>query len=299
MIKLLYLILFICMLMPVGLKNASSDENKTLKVMTAIPPVAYVVERIGGSRLKVDVLLGPGKEPHTFDPTPKQISSLAEADIYFSTGFPFEQRLLKKIKNQNRYFHFVETDRGIDKIYILEHPNDLHASPEEKLTTEPDPHIWLSPLNLKIIAINIYNAISVTDPQNRNLYQNNLEKLLQDIEVVHKKLENTFSPYRGKVFFVFHPAFSYFAEAYGLKQIPIEVKGKTPTPRQIEELIKVAREKNIGAVFISPQFHRPSAKIIADALGVPLLVIDPLKKDIIRNLIEVGEKIELSFKSQN
>jgi zinc transport system substrate-binding protein len=259
--------------------------------------------------VKVGYLVEPGKDPHTFDPTPKQLIALGEADLYFGIGFPFEKQILKKVQSTNPKFSLVETDRGIRRRAI----DELNHSEQEDLETpsgheslsdhepatqdtpeagEPDPHIWLGPEEIKKQALNIYQALAANDPQNGTIYKKNFDDFLLDLETVDSRLKNLFKSHRGRSFFVYHPSFGYFADAYELVQVSIETEGKSPTPRQVEMLIKRARKENVKVIFVEPQFDKKSAETIARAIGGAVVPIDPLAKDVLANLEIIADKIE-------
>jgi zinc transport system substrate-binding protein len=160
---------------------------------------------------------------------------------------------------------------------------------------EPDPHIWLSAPEIEILAYNIFDALVRADPVYKTLYKINLDQFIKELEEVHVTLQKLLKPYRGRSFFVFHPSFGYFADAYGLKQIPIEIEGKSPTPRQIEALIKEAKRQNVRIIFVSPQFSQKSAGIIARAIGGAVVPINPLEKNALKNLEDIALKIQSSL----
>ena len=87
---------------------------------------------------------------------------------------------------------------------------------------------------------------------------------------------------------VFHPAWGYFARAYGLQQVPIEIEGKNPKPALLKELIVHAREKGIRVVFVQPQFSTKSAEIVAREIGGRVAFADPLAEDWLANLAAVA-----------
>ena len=91
---------------------------------------------------------------------------------------------------------------------------------------------------------------------------------------------------------VYHPSWGYFADAYGLEQVPIEIEGKEPTPRELKGLITQAKELGVKVIFIQPQFSAKSAKVIANAIGAQVVLADPLAQNWAENLLLVAEKFE-------
>ena len=276
-------------------KSVSSD--KKLRTYVSILPQSFFVERIGGDNVYVELLVEPGRDPHTFEPTPKQMIALGESDLYFGIGFPFEEQILKKVQGSNPNFVLIKTDAGVTRRTLDEH-HHTHETENEFHYEEIalDPHIWLSYPEIKMQMINIYESLVKYDPDNAQTYKENFNEFLSELDEVHERLKKTFSPHKSKPFFVFHPAFGYFADTYGLIQIPIEIEGKNPTPKQIESIIINAKEKNISIIFVSPQFDRRSAQTIADAIDGAVVSINPLEKNVLRNLEEIAKKIRGSFK---
>jgi len=95
---------------------------------------------------------------------------------------------------------------------------------------------------------------------------------------------------------VFHPSWGYFADAYGLEQVPIEIEGKEPKPAQLKELIEHAREKEIKVVFAQPQFSAKSAGLVARSIGGQVVTADPLTENWLVNLREIADKFDAALK---
>jgi zinc transport system substrate-binding protein len=274
--------------------------NGVLRTFVSIVPQSYIVERIGGERVLVQVLVQPGQDPHIYEPTPRQMVALNEADILFVTGLPFEEQILSKVQSTNPQLFIAHTDENVERRILEEHQRDdqdaeEHDNHEEHHHGEPDPHIWLGPEEMGIQARNIYIALKEADLDHEELYRKNLDTFLVDLDAVDDKLSVLLTPYRGKFFFVFHPSFGYFADAYGLVQVPIEIEGKSPTPKQIEALIARARKEDVHIIFVQPQFDKRSAEAIAEAIDGAVLTIDPFEKDVLRNLEDIAQKIEGSL----
>ena len=269
-----------------------------LKVFVSIPPQAYLVERIGGGLVEVEVLVQPGQEPHTFEPTPRQVMSLGRARLYFGIGMPFEEQLIGKFDAELEALEIVDSSAGVERL-ALEGGHEHHHHGEEEGGEHGeglDPHIWLDPARLKLIAGNIAAALESADPANSALYAANLDALVLEIDALDAEVSQLLEPHRGRSFVVAHGAFGYFAHAYGLRQVAVELEGKSPTPRQLEELIEQAREEGIDTVFVQPQFDPASADAVAEALGGEVVPLDALARDAVANLREIATKIDLALR---
>ena len=154
-----------------------------------------------------------------------------------------------------------------------------------------DPHVWLSPPEIKIQARNIARALREADPEREEAYEANLEDFLREVDEVHDRLREALAPYRGRTFYVYHPAFGYFARSYGLEQKAVETGGRGPTGRELLSLIEQAREENVRVIFVQPQFRSDSAETIADAINGVVISLDPLAEDVLSNLLDIGDRV--------
>ena len=227
--KLLLIVIFLLICIP--LFSGGKQENKEppvgkesrVTVFTSILPQKYFVERIGGDRVEINVLVGPGKNPATYEPAPSQVVALSQADLFFTVGVPFEQAFIGNIESSLPELNIVDTSTGIVKREIVDHD---HEDEEDHLESDlKDPHIWMSPRLVKIQAATIYNALVENDPVGKELYTIGYNSFIEDLNLVHDELKKVLEPFRGNMFFVFHPSFGYFADEYGLQQVAIETGG--------------------------------------------------------------------------
>ena len=279
------------------------DASERLMVFVSIPPQAYFVERVGGRHVQVEVLVQPGQSPHVFSPTTDQVARLARSTLYFRAGLPFEEALVAKIEAARGVRKVVDTTKGIALRQMetfsdeVSHAHDHHHEADEEhghehIAGAPDPHSWLNPKNAAIMARNIADALKEVDPRNANEYDRNLASFERELADTDARLARALAPLRGKEFMVFHPAFGYFADAYGLRQLPVEIEGKDPDARTLARLIETARTRNIRVIFVQPQFSHKRAEAIAEAIGGTVVPMDPLARDYLANLDDIARKIE-------
>ena len=191
----------------------------------------------------------------------------------------------------------VHTEKDIQKRPLAFH---IHNGGDAREEHEPgetkDPHIWLSPPLVMLQARTILMALLELDPTRRTVYEANYKAFIMELLELDAEIRNIFwGQPRGTAFMVFHPSWGYFADAYGLKQIPIELEGKEPKPAQIKALIEIAREENVKVIFVQPQFSTKRAEIIAKAIGGRIVFADPLAEDWAYNLREQAIKIETAL----
>jgi zinc transport system substrate-binding protein len=293
----------LCMLPVLGF---AADEG-TITVFTSILPQEYFVERIGGDRVEVQALVAPGRSPATYEPTPRQMASLSEATVFFRIGVPFENAFMPKIRDLTQGLRIVDTREGITLREMKAHHHgddgyqheDHHADEEHHHHHGgTDPHVWLSPRLVKIQARTIADALIDIDPAGRAIYEKNLAAFVADLDVLDAHLAEALAPVKGKTFMVFHPAWGYFADAYGLEQTPIEIEGKDPSGQQLVRVIEMAKEQGVRVIFVQPQFSRQSAERVAGAIDGAVLPIDPLARDYVGNLERVATEIREALQNQ-
>jgi zinc transport system substrate-binding protein len=270
-----------------------------LKVTVSILPQKYFVERIGRDRVEVSVMVLPGANPATYEPRPMQMVDLTESRIYFAIGVPFETVWLDKFARASPGMEVVPTQAGIEKIPMKtphHHDGDESHGTTAADTGIRDPHIWLSPPLVMVQARNILDALLNADPANRAAYETNYKQFIMELVDLDLKITCLFTDGgTDKRFMVYHPAWGYFAKAYGRVQIPVETEGKKPTPRGLRQLIGKARQDGIRAVFVQPQFSTKSAETITHAIGGRVIVADPLALDWQTNLLQVAEQFKAAL----
>lgn len=264
--------------------EAGASDGHRLLAAVSILPQADFVERVGGSWVRVHVLVGPGHAPSTFDPTARQLVELGRAELFFRIGLPFEDRLAAKLAEGRSGLKIIDTRAGIR---LRRMGGEAGGASGQGY----DPHIWLAPLLVKQQARTICDALKEADPDHATAFEENLAEFEADLEALHQKLSKRFKPLRGRPFFVFHPAFGYFADAYGLEQVAIEADGKEPGGRQLGKLIRRAKEMGIRRIFVEQGFSPRSAQAIAKATGARVVVLDPLARDYLANLEAMAGRI--------
>lgn len=298
-------------LLSVALFLVSCGENETASVPSAtgkpvvfvpVPPYAGLVERIAGDKIEVVSLVGENDDPHTFSPTPKTVAALASAGIYFTADLPFESQLLEKLAEANSDLRIVSLVDGLDRRAFAAGEHDHHDHGDDDhdhdhghnhSDEEMDPHVWLAPA-LLIEQINILEASLASlleTPEEKDVLAENSLALIFEITALDKELATALTPIRGKKFYVYHGAFGYFAESYGLEQKTVELSGRSPEPKQLAELVNAAKSDGVKVIFVQPQFDTSSAENLAEAIGGSVVPIDPLARDVIANLKDIAAKL--------
>ena len=272
----------------VSMVGSRAYGQERLRVFVSILPQKFIVEQIGREIVDVDVMVQPGASPHTYEPRPQQMVAISRARLYFAIGVQFEKAWLERIASSNPAMKIINTHEGIQRVQMLGHDHDKEG--------EPDPHIWLSPPLVLSQARNILAALQKADPSNFELYEANYRRLASKIIDLDSELRKIFKDKKGRSFMVFHPAWGYFARAYGLSQIPIELEGKEPKPAQLKKLIQEARDRNVKIIFLQPQFSARSAEQVAREIGGEVVTVDPLAFDWEANMKEVAAKFHKALR---
>jgi len=301
---------FVCAILTIWTVPASAWGK--ISVFVSLAPQKYFVQQIGKDLVDVHVMVPPGADPHTYEPKPKQMVALAGARLYFAIGVEFEKARLKKISAANPQMKVIYTDQAIRKIPM---PAYHHRDEEEKHQKREhgadvtdgsgdaqhahgglDPHIWLSPPLVMKQARTILAALQAADPIHRATYEANFEAFSSEIAALDAELRNIFAGRQGLQFIVFHPAWGYFAHAYGLVQVPVEIEGKNPKAAQLKALIENARDKDIKVIFVQPQFSTKSAEMIAREIDGEVVFANPLAEDWANNLRAVAAKFKAALR---
>ncbi|MCX8042690.1 MAG: zinc ABC transporter substrate-binding protein [Desulfobacterota bacterium] len=280
-------------LLPLSATEAVSSE-RTITIFVSIMPQAFFIEQIAGTRGSVQVLVKPGQSPHVFEPTPQHIVLLRKAELYFTVGLPFEKKLIEKIHTVAPQLLWIDTSAGI--------PLRRYDGCEEHAPGDDgnaDPHIWLSPMLIKKQAETIADALCRYDPVGCLIYRDNFERFHAKLDALDAQIREKLSPFKGQEVFVFHPAFGYFTDAYGLRQVAIESEGKEPGARSLAQIVARARNKRIQVIFADRQFSTKSADAVARQIGADVIVLDPLAKDCFENLRSIADLFAAALSKSN
>jgi len=263
----------------------------TPTVTVSIIPQKYFVEQIAKDLVKVNVMVGVGASPHTYEPKPGQMQMLANSDAYFSIGDGFEKAWLPKFKSSNPKMLMVDSIKGVEKIAMAEHHHEGEKGGHEKHEEHEalDPHVWLDPILVKIQAKNIFDALCTLYPLHVKAFEENYNAFISSIDTLDGTIKETLKEVKNRSFIVFHPSFAYFAARYHLEQIPVEISGKEVKPSELATIIKEAKEEGAKVVFVSPQFSQKSANVIAKEIGGKILTIDPLSEKWHENMLNIAK----------
>jgi zinc transport system substrate-binding protein len=286
-----YAALFVCLFGLWWLTSCGSKKVDERMISVTIEPERYFGQKIAGDKYKFNCVVPSGQSPETYDPTPKEMIKIGQSIAYFRIGtIGFEQLWMEKIKENNPELKIFDTSIGMRLIKNEEHP---HAQ-EEDCTHHhglTDPHIWNSIEGAKVISWNILNALIELDPENTKYYWENYNKLMDEIEQTEKQLSDLLRPLNGTAFIIYHPALTYLAEEFGLKQLSIELDGKEPSPATLKDLVEMAKKENARVAFIQKEFDQRNAELIAKETGCKLVSINPLSFDWKDEMLNIAKSL--------
>ena len=279
---------------------APKPETDGETLCVTILPLRSLVGEIVGGDFAIDVLVPPGASPETFEPTPRQIGALNRARMIFGVGLlDFEASLLQKIENGEKV---ITLNRGIEPLEgtcaHAHHPDEadsgqvgvaLHGH-----THGIDPHIWTSPRALQRMAENAYEAIHAAWPDSAK-YTENYRRLAEKLQELDRRTGEKITRSGVKAFIVYHPALTYYARDYGIRQEAVETDGKEPSAKRLAELIRMARrmarEDGIRKILYQKQFPVSVVETIARDIDARAVEIDPLREDVIANIDSITDII--------
>ena len=277
--------------------SGPSGPAGTVPVVTvSIMPQAYFVDRISGGRVRVLVLVGQGKDPHSYDPTPRQMAELSSSPLWLLVGADFERALRPKVAALYPKMAIVDTTGGIAYRKLEAHAHAGEKSDAAHGGGGLDIHVWLGRQAAKTMAANIRDALSTRDPAGASIYSANHDELVADIDAAWSTLARDLAPLRGKTVFVYHPSFGYLLDDFGIVQEAVETGGKEPTQKNLAALIDTARTDGARIIFVQPQFPASAAKTVADAIGGIVVEIDALAPDWLENIRRIGAALKKAAK---
>jgi zinc transport system substrate-binding protein len=283
-----------------GPQSAGGDGR--LAVAVSILPQKWLVEQLAGGRAEVTALALPGDNPHTYQPSDAQVSRLMNSVVFFRLGVPFENGpWFQAIQGSGR-LPIVDLREGVDLLDMGAHAHhsseqgpDKDAHGHEEAEGGKDPHTWLSVHAMKTQAATIARTLASIDPAHKADYERRLADLLKRLDALDAALGAKLAPVRGKAFFVFHPAWGYFAHDYGLRQVAIEVEGKEPSDRELTAIQRQARQAGVKAILVQPQISGRGAQAVASVIGARVVVADPLAEDVPETLTRIADVLVQSL----
>jgi len=269
-VKMIF-VLLLCISSSIFLCDQSQEK---INILTSIFPLYEFAQAVCGERGEVNILISPGAEVHTWKPKPSDIIKIAKADLFIVVGSilePWLEDILKSVKNPN--LHILETSLA------FKWEEEEHLPGEQSHDHESgDPHIWLDfDYDIQIIE-QISSILVQIDPSNENLYRSNARNInlkLRNLDNLYKEELNGCT--QRTFIFGGHSAFGYIAQKYDLNQVAVYglSPNSLPTPRRLVEIIKIAKNQGVRAIYFETMFSSEIARMIADEVGCQTLALNP------------------------
>ena len=256
--------------------SEQTSESQKLKVVATTTIVADVVDQIGGAFIDLEVLLPPGTDPHTFDPTPQDIAKVADAGVIFANGAGLEEFLDPLLQSGGANNKIVHVSEGISLLHFegLHEGND-HEPHEESA----DPHTWTDPKNILTWIDNIETTLAELDPQNAGYYENNAQRYAGEINDLDfwVKAQVEQIPADSRQIITDHLQFAYFAEAYGFDQLGALISGYStlaePSAQELASIEDAINEYNVPAIFVGKTVNPSLANRVAADTGTQIIFL--------------------------
>jgi zinc transport system substrate-binding protein len=232
-------------------------------VLVSVPAQAFLVERLAGDLVDVALLVPPGANLATYEPGVAEMRAASHASLYVRVGHPhfaFERAWFDRVIADNPGLRVVDAIEG----------SGAHVE---------DPHVWTSPRCMRALTTAVASALTEELPDRADEIAFRAQALGATIDSLELEVAALLAPYRGRRFFVFHAAWGYFADDYGLEQVAIELGHREPSAADLEGVIEAARAEGVKTIFVQPQLSDRAARLVADAVGARVEVADPLAAD--------------------
>lgn len=286
---------FSLLLLPGGTSVAAGAPA----LAVSIPPLRPLAEALAGPEIRVTVILPHGESPANYQPSPRAIAAWSGARLLYRVGVPFEDALMRRIADFAPGTEVVDLREGMplrtfadnvgdgmtaangwaDRITIIDGRPAVRHGDHYHYVDAPDPHLWMDPVAMRLMTARMAATMSAAWPEYDELFAARAAELTAALDELHTAVERQLRPYAGRAFFVFHPAYGYFAARYDLRQIALEADGKVPSARQLADFVDQAQALGVDRVFVQPQFDQSYARRLADAIGGTVVVADPLRTD--------------------
>lgn len=265
-------------------KSEAPAEGQKPLILVSIAPYQFLAERVAGNSFTVQTVVPKGSNPHTYEPTSKQVAAIGKGSVWFLIGEPFEKRVLSVLKARNPELVSSDLRHGID--LIDDHDGCVHCSDDHH-----DRHIWLSPKSAAAQAQAIAETLAERYPEGREEFFENAKALGVELASLDREIADTLESVQDRVLLVSHPAFGYFCRDYDIEQLSVEFEGKDPRPKHLEAIVRQAIEKRAELALALPQHNNKGAQMIAERLHVPVRVIDPYSSDYFETMRKLAQMI--------
>lgn len=288
----LFLCLWIGLLATSCARAAKSPLQKTTKplLLVSIPPYQSLVQQIAGEGFDVLTVVPPSADPHTYEPTARQLTQISEGQLWFRIGEPFEQKLLPLLQKAKT----KDLRQGLPMIELPDHHHCGHFHDDSF-----DRHIWLSPKMISSQITAIAETLSEQFPEHKEAFFARASALQKELCNLDREIELRLHETSKRSFLVSHPAFAYFCRDYNCHQLSIEQEGKEPRAKEIEQVLQAALATGAELAIAIPQHNNKGAQLVARKLKIPVRFIDPYADDCMETMRKLAKLIENPYQTDD
>ncbi len=254
--------------------GAALAQRLPVEAVASVPPLGYLVERIGGERVEVEVLIPPGRSPHSLELSPRDLLRLKRSRLVLQVGhesFLFERRLLSALL-----------------------PEEPKLEVVNMAAVDTDSHPWLSPQTLTATVESLAAALGRLDREGLPEFEAAARQLKGEIEEMDRRIVRLFQSNSCRTFVVDHPAWGSFAEHFQLEQLAVEKDGKEPGPASLARLSRRVQALGLRTLFVEPGHSDSRNEALAAALRCQsakcrVQLLDPMASNVVENLWQAAE----------
>ena len=247
------------------------EESHKPMVATLHPLLTEMVSRIAGDHVQIEELMGPGGNPHSFDPTPGDLARIQKASLVIAMGKNLETYLDRLQSALPADVRFYEAGRLVPSLRI-DVENEIFMCCPAHSHGAIDPHWWQSPMAMHRATRHLGRELERFLPDHRDSIRQNTRTYMTELEELHEWVRTQVAPIprRQRILVTSHAAFGYFCEAYQFRTIPVQglTTEREPTPAYLAETIGIIREENIQAVFPDKTANPKILELLAEETGV-------------------------------
>ena len=277
--KLSLLLTSLVTLFLVACSNQKQADGK-LNIVTTFYPVYEFTKQVAGDTANVELLIGAGTEPHDYEPSPKAVAKIQDADAFVYENENMETwvpKLLdsldeKKSKNNQGYWRYVGFYQGVKKRKIM-------TTVKKVIITSMSPHVWLSPARAIKLVEHIRDSLSADYPDKKATFEQNAAAYIEKLQALDKSYTEGLSSAKQKSFVTQHAAFRYLALDYGLNQVSISglSPDAEPSASRLAELTEYIKKNKISFIYFEENASQALANTLSKETGVKLDVLNPLE----------------------
>jgi len=266
-----------CSSKSISTSNNSENESKKIKIVTTFYPVYEFTKNVAKENADIKLLIPSSIEPHEWEPTPKDVGAIQNADLFIYNS-PYMETWVPNIEKSldNKKSSFIEASSGISLIKGQENEEEHSTNNNSE---QMDPHVWLSPVLAQKEVQNITKALINIDPAHKAEYKKNSDNYIKRLQALDEQYRTTLMNMKNKEIITQHAAFGYLTKQYGLVQVPIAglSPSNEPSPSRLADLKQFAKSHDINTIFFEEVASPKVANTLANEIGAKTAVLNTLE----------------------